>query len=454
MRFAIETLRQGGGWLLLVPAVAGIAAGQEPVTQPAESPETRPAATQPAPTTQPVSEAVFNLWRSRYLTGDWLGARTALEQAGINFQLTYHQQFQTNIHGGLEAENGFGASGSYELSLDTDFEKLGLVPGGSFFMMAKGTWSTWPTTFDQEKIGGLSRTNNDVSWDKAIFVDKWWWRQRLLGDRLELRLGRIQSEKLLFDVSEIAGSEDRQFMNSFLVQNPTIPHRKTIAAYLVARPTDWLYLQGAALDAQGRPTKTGFETAFHGDDLFIALGEAGLKPAWESPWGTLPGHYRFGVWHAPLTREIFFDDMGGRFAKRLKTGDTGFYLGFDQLIWRESREAKDRQGLSLFARYGYAHEDVNRVEHFWSAGAQYVGPIPTRDQDVLGFGVAQAILSDRLRSELNPLADRETVYELYYAIQITPWLVITPDIQFVRNPGGNADHHDAVVANVRVRIVF
>lgn len=440
--------------MLLAPAVAGTALAQVPTTQPGGAPETQPAASQPAPATQPAGEAGFDLLRSRYLTGDWLGARSALEQAGIDFQLTYQQQFQTNIHGGLEAENGFGASGSYDLSLDADFEKLGLVPGGSFYMKVKGTWSTWPTTFDREKIGGLSRTNNDVSGDEPVFVDKWWWRQRLLDERLELRLGRLQSEKDLFDVSEIAGNEDKQFLNSFLVQNPTIPHRKTIGAYLVARPTEWFYLQGAALDAQGRPTKTGFETAFHGDDLFIALGELGFRPALESPCGRLPGLYRLGVWHAPLTREIFFDDMGGRFEKRRKTGDTGFYLGFDQMIWRESRAARDRQGLSLFARYGHAHEDVNRIEHFWSAGAQYVGPIPTRDQDVLALGVAQAILSDRLRSELNPLADRETVYELYYAIQITPWLVITPDIQFVQNPGGDADDHDAVVANVRVRIVF
>lgn len=452
-------LWRGGGWWLLVAAVAGHAAGQEVATQPAEPPGTQPAATQPAttqpaPATQPSRETAFDLWRSKYLTGDWLGARTTLEKAGINFQLTYHHQFQTNLLGGLETENGFGTSGSYELSIDTDFEKLDLVPGGSFYFMAKGTWSTWPTTFDVEKIGGLSRTNDDLTGDKAIWVDKWWWRQRLLGDRLELRLGRIQTNKLLFDVSQIAGNEDRQFMNSFLVTNPTIPHRKTIGACLIARPTDWLYLQGAALDAEGRATTTGFETAFHGDDLFIAMGEVGLKPTWESSLGSLPGLYRLGVWHSPLKREIFFNTRDGRFAKRFQTGDTGFYMGLDQMIWRESRESGNRQGFSLFARYGYAHEEVNRIENFWSAGAQYVGLIPSRDQDVLGFGVAQAILSDRLRSERNPLADRETVYELYYAIQIAPWLVITPDIQFIMNPGGNADDRDAVVANLRLRIVF
>ena len=108
----------------------------------------------------------------------------------------------------------------------------------------------------------------------------------------------------------------------------------------------------------------------------------------------------------------------------------------------------------MFGRYGYAHGDVNAVSHFWSTGAQYLGLVPTRDEDVLGFGVAQSIMSKDLREEVNSLADRETVYELYYAIKVTPWCVISPDVQLVTNPGGNKDARDALIGGVRVKIVF
>lgn len=388
------------------------------------------------------------------MTGDWGGVRTELENFGINFQLNYQQHFQTNVHGGVEMDNGFGASGSYDLVLNLDFQRMKLVPGGSFYMKSKGNWSTWPTTFDREKIGGLSRTNADAAADKPIYVDKWWWRQELFDGKLEFRLGKLDTAKDLFDVSEIAGDEDKRFLNSFLVTNPTIAHRKGIGAFIVVRPTEWLYVQAAAVDAEGVQSKTGFETAFHDDDLFVALGEIGFTPKFETDRGPMPGVYRAGVWHNPQTRDVFFDTKGGRFATRRKTGDTGFYAGFDQLIWKERDEPKDKQGLSVFGRYGYAHDDVNRIEHFWSTGAQYVGPIPERDQDILGFGIAQAIVSDQYRVELDALADRETVYELYYAIQLAPWLVLTPDIQFVKNPGGDSNDHDAVVANVRLRVTF
>ena len=80
--------------------------------------------------------------------------------------------------------------------------------------------------------------------------------------------------------------------------------------------------------------------------------------------------------------------------------------------------------------------------------------IPTRNKDVLGFGVGQGILSRQFRGEINSRADRETVYEMYYTIEVTPWLQITPDIQVVTNPGGLKDGRDCLVGGLRMRILF
>ena len=142
-------------------------------------------------------------------------------------------------------------------------------------------------------------------------------------------------------------------------------------------------------------------------------------------------------------------------AARTRSGDVGWYFNFDQMVWKENEaDAKDKQGLGIFGRYGWAHRDVNRVHHFWSAGASYRGLIPSRNNDILAFGVAQSILSSQYRHEINSLADRETVYELYYAIQVAPWLVITPDVQVITNPGGDKNARDALVGGLRFKIVF
>ena len=110
------------------------------------------------------------------------------------------------------------------------------------------------------------------------------------------------------------------------------------------------------------------------------------------------------------------------------------------------------QGLGTFFRYGLAHEEANEIEHFWSIGAQYQGLVPTRDDDVLGVGFAQGIISDRLHGLVD--GDRESAYELYYNVQLLPWLSITPDFQYIVNPGGTDDGRDAFVAGVRVQMSF
>lgn len=121
------------------------------------------------------------------------------------------------------------------------------------------------------------------------------------------------------------------------------------------------------------------------------------------------------------------------------------------MVLKERRDQDDSQGLGVFFRYGYADEAVSVVEHFWSAGAQYQGLIPTRDDDVLGFGFAQGIISDSLPGLEG--GDRESVYEVYYSVAVYPWLVITPDFQYVTSPGG-FHGRDAFVAGLRVRVVF
>lgn len=166
-----------------------------------------------------------------------------------------------------------------------------------------------------------------------------------------------------------------------------------------------------------------------------------------------PGH-RDGGMDEPGTKVVFRNSRRGSFTPGTRSGDVGFYFGCDQLVWKENNAPKDKQGLSVFARYGFARGDVNKIEHFWSVGGQYVGPIPGRNKDVVGFGMAQGILSDRYRDEIHAGADRETVYELYYAYHMTPWFVITPDIQLITNPGGDKRDGEAIVAGLRLRVTF
>lgn len=400
------------------------------------------------------SAPAYDVWTAKQLTGDWGGARTQLKESGIDIQLTSQTQFMANMKGGLETANGTDFAGTYDLTLLLDFEKMKWIDGGTFFFRAKGSYGGEVSDFDREKIGGLFRTDGDAGPEEPIFVDKWWWRQRLLDDRIELRVGRLVTAKDLFDENAAANSEDIQFLNTALVTNPTIPHRNGLGLYASLWPVDWLNLRAAVVDNDARPTRTGFDSAFHDEARFAAYAELGLAPKWICRGDILPGHYRFGTWYDPRTKTEYRNTLGGLLARRVQTGDYGFYFGSDQMLWKEQDDPKDEQGLSAFARYGFAHEDRNLFEHFWAVGAQYRGPIPGRDRDTVAFAVAQGILSDDLRRATRPRADSETVYELYYAYELAPWCVLTPDLQYVVNPGGDDNDRDAFVFGLRLRASF
>ena len=46
------------------------------------------------------------------------------------------------------------------------------------------------------------------------------------------------------------------------------------------------------------------------------------------------------------------------------------------------------------------------------------------------------------------------VLEVTYQAQITKWLSMQPDLQFVVNPGGNQDLKNALVIGLRTAITF
>ena len=112
------------------------------------------------------------------------------------------------------------------------------------------------------------------------------------------------------------------------------------------------------------------------------------------------------------------------------------------------------RGFGVFARAGYADREVNAVAWFWSLGAEYVGPLPGRDGDVAGLASYQAIGSSVYRDAVDPDFDRETGIEFYYRIAALPWLAITPDFQYIVDPGATGAAGDVFVGTLRLRVTF
>jgi len=420
---------------------------QAGLAQEAKPADETPAA-RPAPERKP-----YDFWTAKRLTGDWGGLRTDLEEIGLRLDLSHQQQFQQNFRGGLDTHNAHRFSGSYDFVVRLDFEKMDLIPNAGLYFETKGAQGNG---INSSKVGtsGAARVNSDIEGYNPVFLKKWWYWQKFLEDKIELRIGMLETKKDLFDISMYANHEDKDFLNRLSFQNATIPHGTGLGAYLKIMPTDWFYFLAGAIDAQGRARRTGFDTAFHDEDWFIGMWELGFTPKWESKKGSMPGRYRLGFWYDPRRSEIFMNTFDGRRRQRFRGDDVGFYIGADQLVFKENDNPQDMQGLGVFARYGHAHGDINRISDYWSAGASYKGFIPTRDKDIMAFGVSQALYSTMYRHNSRALADRETVYEWYYKFYLTPCITISPDLQIITNPGGDKNDRDAVVGGIRMRIIF
>ncbi|HAL45293.1 MAG: hypothetical protein A2Y12_06425 [Planctomycetes bacterium GWF2_42_9] len=372
-----------------------------------------------------------------------------LEDNGIDFAASTTHIIQSNVKGGLSTHRKKGRyTGRYDLEFTFDGQKILGLENSMFYTHVRGSWPN-EGGIDPYAVGSYFGVNTNAYGNRAFDVVEAWYQQGFADNKFQLRIGKIDltcgfectGSYVSFDCSRYANCEISQFMNGALVNNPTIPFPyEGLGAIGMYNPVEWWYISAGIADAQADFRETGFRTTFHDEDYFFSIAETGFLTEIDSARGKMPGAYRFGMWYDPQPKS--HSD-----SEKLYRDDNGYYLSFDQMLYKENPD--DEQGLGAFFRYGYAPSKTNDLTNFVSAGLQYQGLFEGRDDDVLGFGFAQGCLSDKAKDSYTE--NGETVYEVYYNAQLTPNLSVTPSIQYIVNPGG-ANTSDATVLALRVHL--
>lgn len=398
-----------------------------------------------------------SVWQQETLTAGLFGLGDGLAESGIEIGASATQIYQQNTRGGLSTHRRAGRySGSYDLEIQVDFEKLSGIENGRLYMLTEGKWSE-SGGINDPAVGSVFNVNGDGAPRRAMDITQLWYEHSFAAQHLHLRFGKMDLTggfehhncPVSFDCSMFANDETAQFLNGALINNPTIPFPENGLGVAVHYGLDesW-YISAAAADAQADAREAGFNTAFSDEDYFFYIAETGLTPVFDSANGALAGAYRVGLWYDPQPKaSTDLADAGESYRD-----DVGFYLTCDQMITKEDTDPEDSQGLGVFFRYGNADSSRNDITNFWSFGFQYQGLFDGRDDDVLGAGFAQGVFSDK--SSATYTDDYESAIEVYYNAQIAPWLTISPDVQYVKNPGGDNSTSDAVVLGVRVQMTF
>jgi porin len=395
-----------------------------------------------------------DLQKQETLTNGFFGLNDELADYGMELELGVTRLYMQNTRGGISTHREVGRnSGSYDLLLFTDLQKLLDMEGARLFVRTEARWSK-SEGINGPSVGSAFNVNGDAGPRRTMDVTELWFEQSMFDGSFLLRLGKMDLTggfecsdlPVAFDTSFYANDETRQFLNGALINNPTISfpiYALGAAAYY--NPIERSYIAAGVVDAQNDARETGFRTTFHDEDYFFFIAETGITPVLYSDNGPLPGAYRIGVWNDPQAK------ANSDSLKKYRD-DVGFYLSFDQMLTRENPALGDNQGLGIFARYGYADGKRNDITNFWSVGFQYQGLIEGRERDTLGVGFAQGIFSDE--ASMTYTEDHENALEVYYDILLAPWMNLTTGMQYIANPGGIKGISDAVVFEMRTQMFF
>ena len=145
------------------------------------------------------------------------------------------------------------------------------------------------------------------------------------------------------------------------------------------------------------------------------------------------------------------------------------YTGFNQQVTRHADDVN--RGLSVFYSPGLGDQRSNYLHWSTSTGIRYRGLFVARPDDWLGLGVSVVKLSDRYKDNqryLNqmsgisdyhdpnyrPVPGHSVTAELYYRVNVTPWLQLQPGLQYWHHPAGVSETQDARVTALKTVVTF
>ena len=389
------------------------------------------------------------------LTGEWFGQGAAMSDRGVEVFANYTAEVWGNTVGGLRTGSVY--TGLLDFGSELDLEKL----IGWHGARASTTW-LWLSGRDasQDLVGNFLTISNIAGFN-TLRCAELWLEQDFLGKQISLRVGQVTADSE-FLVSDYAGLFINAEFGWTALVGSNMPNGG--AAFPVGAPglrlayspnESFTFLSGAY---QGNVfaqdvNRNGFRWRLDAQNGFTWMNEAQFYWGKADDRSLLPGFLKLGAWF-----------QSGQYADALadstSSGNSGYYLVLDQMLFRENAEGhpSSDEGLGFFGRTGFAPPDRNVVDFIFDMGFTYKGLIPGRSDDSIGLAYGFAALSPDAREDIGSAggdgAVSEMVIEATYQCVLTPWCILQPDAQLIVNPGGDNAAPNAFVIGARLAIVF
>jgi porin len=371
--------------------------------------------------------------------------RNTWDEQGVAIDASFVTDLLGNPVGGKS--RGFAYIGAVQAALTADLEKLAGWNGGEFVASIAYTSGT-----------DLSDTfvGNELAVAEVVSLPTFVWSQLFV--RQEWADGEWLAKLGRFSVGDDFATLDMfQLYTGAINPAPpvlgdntffTTPPASAWAALVHAKPGPSMEFKAGIFQATGAVdvvANHGLDMRFGAGDGLLLIGEAVWMP---SP-SDLAGEYRAGSYWCSQESPRFQGNGGEQ--------TYGFYTVGQQKVWNEPGQS----GQGLTAWYALTlspQDDVAEFPFFAAFGAGWQGAISGRDNDWILLGTWMTTMSrSEAEADRSPdanLATAEWVVECDYRAQITPWLYIMPDIQWVVRPGGTGSIPNALVLGAEIGVVF
>lgn len=406
-------------------------------------------------------------WTKKHGTGSWDGLRERWKETGIVPGGFYVFDLLRNPTGGLDQTTAYAGRVQFDLSLNLN--RLLGARGLAFDVAASWSYGTNLS----ESIGNVFQVGEVYS-GRTVELSRLFLEQTLANSKLYLKLGRVSAAN---DFAILPANI--YYVNAAINGNPlSIPlndpgfFADPVAQWglrFLIKPSDLFWVRVAAYNPDpsvGDEGNHGLDFSFNPANGVLAMAEISFRPKIRAGGEEYGGLYKVGVYHDSSDFEYLDDPF------RTSSGQYGYYLMGEQDLFHEAGDPIEVEFRPFFGRHiirtetpldtPFSHqgltswfvvarsprEEISTMPVYVAGGLLYRGLFKHRDTDRAGVAVYYGRFSDRL-----PRQTDEIVIELNYGIHPTAWLYVTPDIQYVINPGGS-DVPSAFVIGLEVGIVF
>ncbi len=387
-------------------------------------------------------EALEGISVSTSLTGVVQGVNSGGSAAGS-------RETRSNYRGDIAVSLPGGKIGDAEGSL---FAQVRLGQGNGIGLVSTYTSSANTTAFQV-----VSATPDDSF---AILAQAWYQVKIPLPfggykahsrEHLHVTLGKIDPF-VFFDQNVAADDESIKFLNNAFVHNPLLDSGGDVGA------DRYGFSPGAVIayaNQHSRPESYGVSLGIFGSSNGANFSGSPGQPFVIAQFDTtqrfagLPGNYRVYGWSNAHASD--FDGTTRR--------HTGVGLSADQRVG---------DSTTLFARYGHQIKGQVRFDRALTLGAEFAGNDWGRGADSVGIAAgflrtSSEFHSNSLTVDANgdgipdyayAASGWERIAELYYRFRLNKQVDVSPDFQYIANPGGNEAASSVKVVSLRARVSY